>query len=65
MFKQGSFWEGILWLIVTAIATYGGLCVMTGYNVFLYGAWAGLAFANATIRFGKAYMKNKEEKSNE
>jgi hypothetical protein len=37
---------------------------MTGYNVFVYGAWAGVALANAVIRFDKAYRQEKGKGAN-
>lgn len=64
MLKNKTFQSGLLWLIITGIVTYGGLCLMTGYNVFLYGAWAGIALANAIIRFDKAYRQEKGKGAN-
>jgi hypothetical protein len=37
---------------------------MTGYNVFIYGAWAGVALANAVIRFDKAHQQEKGKGAN-
>lgn len=64
MFKNKMFQEGLFWLAITGLVTYGGLCLMAGYNVFLYGAWAGVALANAVIRFGKAYRQEKGKGTN-
>ena len=64
MLKNKTFQNGLLWLIITGIVTYGGLCLTTGYNVFLYGAWAGVALANAVIRFDKAYRQEKAKGAN-
>lgn len=61
MIKNEKFWSGMIWLAVTGIVTYNGLCLATGLNVFLYGAWAGVALANAVIRFDKAYREVKEK----
>lgn len=60
MLKSKTFQSGLVWLVITGLVTYSGLCLMTGYNVFLYGVWAGIALANTIIRFCKAYQKNKE-----
>ena len=57
MLKNKTFQSGLLRLVITGIVTYSGLCLMTGYNVFLYGAWAGVALANTVIRFDKAYRQ--------
>lgn len=65
MLKNKEFWSGVIWLVVTGIAIYLGLCVATDYNVFIDGAWAGLAFANALVRFVKAYDQEKSKKSAE
>ena len=62
MFKNKVFWNGVLWLVITGIVTYSGLTIMTGGNVFLYGMWAGVALANAVLRFDKAYKQEKEKK---
>jgi hypothetical protein len=59
MLKNKIFQEGLLWLAITGLVTYSGLCLMTGYNVFVYGAWAGVALANAVIRFDKAHQQEK------
>ena len=64
MFKNKTFQSGLLWLVITGIVTYSGLCLMTGYNVFLYGVWAGVALANTVIRFGKAYRQEKDKGAN-
>lgn len=64
MLKNKSFQSGLLWLIITGLVMYSGLCLMTDYNVFLYGAWAGVALANAVIRFGKAYRQEKGKGAN-
>ena len=64
MLKNKTFQSGLLWLVITGLVTYGGLCLMTDYNVFLYGAWAGVALANAVIRFGKAYRQEKGKGAN-
>ena len=64
MLKNKTFQDGLLWLIITGIITYSGLCLMTGYNVFLYGAWAGVALANTIIRFDKAYRQEKGKSAN-
>jgi hypothetical protein len=64
MLKNKMFQEGLLWLAITGLVTYSGLCLMTGYNVFLYGVWAGVALANAVIRFGKAYRQEKGKSAN-
>ena len=61
MLKNKTFQSGLLWLIITGLVTYSGLCLMTGYNVFLYGAWAGVALVNAIIRFSKAYRQEKSK----
>ena len=42
MLKNKTFQSVLLWLIITGLVTYGGLCLMTGYNVFLYGVCAGV-----------------------
>lgn len=55
MLKSKTFQSGLVWLVITGLVTYSGLCLMTGYNVFLYGVWAGIALANTIIRFRKAY----------
>lgn len=64
MLKNKSFQSGLLWLIITGLVTYSDLCLMTDYNVFLYGAWAGVALANAVIRFGKAYRQERGKGAN-
>ena len=64
MLKNKTFQDGLLWLIITGIITYSGLCLMTGYNVFLYGAWAGVALAKTIIRFDKAYRQEKGKSAN-
>lgn len=64
MLKNKTFQNGLLWLTITGIVTYSGLCLATGYNVFLYGAWAGVALANAVIRFDKAYRQEKDKGAN-
>ena len=64
MFKNKMFQEGLFWLAITGIVTYNGLCLATGYNVFIQGAWAGVALANAVIRFGKAYRQEKGKSAN-
>lgn len=64
MLKNKTFQSGLLSLIITGLVTYSGLCLMTGYNVFLYGAWAGIALANAVIRFDKAYRQEKSKGAN-
>ena len=64
MLKNKYFQSGLLWLIITSLVTYSGLCLMTGYNVFIYGAWAGVALANAVIRFDKAYRQEKSKGAN-
>ena len=64
MLKNKAFQTGLIWLLITGIITYGGLCLMTGYNVFLYSAWAGVALANAVIRFDKAYRQEKAKGAN-
>lgn len=64
MLKNKYFQTGLLWLIITGLVTYSGLCLMTGYNVFIYGAWAGVALANAVIRFDKAYRQEKAKGAN-
>ena len=64
MLKNKTFQSGLLWLIITGLVTYDGLCFMTGYNVFLYGVWAGVALANAILRFNKAYRQEKNKGAN-
>ena len=64
MLKNKYFQTGLLWLIITGLVTYSGLCLMAGYNVFIYGAWAGVALANAVIRFDKAYCQEKGKGAN-
>lgn len=64
MLKNKMFQEGLFWLAITGLLAYSGLCLATGYNVFLQGAWAGVALANAVIRFGKAYRQEKGEGAN-
>lgn len=64
MLKNKSFQSGLLWLIITGLATYSGLCLMTDYNVFICGAWAGVALANTVIRFDKAYRQEKSKGAN-
>jgi hypothetical protein len=64
MLKNKTFQNGLLWLIITGIVTYSGLYLATGYNVFIQGAWAGVALANAVIRFGKAYLQEKSKGAN-
>lgn len=64
MLKNKTFQSGLLWLIITGLVTYGGLCLMTGHNVFLYGVWAGVALANAVIRFDKAHQQEKGKGAN-
>ena len=64
MLKNKTFQDGLLWLIITGIVTYGGLCLATGYNVFIQGACAGVALANAVIRFSKAYLQEKSKGAN-
>ena len=64
MFKNKYFQTGLLWLIITGLVTYSGLCLMTGYNVFVYGAWAGVALTNAVIHFDKAYRQEKGKGTN-
>ena len=64
MLKNKYFQSGLLWLIITSLVTYSGLCLMTGYYVFIYGAWAGVALANAVIRFDKAYRQEKSKGAN-
>ena len=64
MFKNKTFQSGLLWLVITGLVTYSGLCLMTGYNVFLYGALAGVALANTIIRFRKAYLQEKGKNAN-
>ena len=64
MFKNEKFWNGIIWTAITGIVTYGGLTAEAKYDIFLYGMWAGVALANAVIRFYKAFKGNKNE-SNE
>lgn len=64
MFKNKMFQEGLFWLAITGLVTYSGLCLMTGYNMFLYGVWAGVALANTVIRFGKAYLQEKSKGAN-
>lgn len=64
MIKNKIFWNGMLWLVITGIVTYNGLCLATGVNVFLCGAWAGVALANALIRFSKAYRQEKSKGAN-
>ena len=64
MLKNKTFQNGLIWLIITGIVTYSGLCLMTGYNVFLYGVWAGVALANAVIRFDKACRQEKAKGAN-
>ena len=61
MTKNVKFWSGMIWLLTAGIVTYNGLYLATGLNVFLCGAWAGVALANATIRFDKAYREVKEK----
>lgn len=64
MLKNKTFQNGLLWLVITGIVTYSGLYLATGYNVFLQGAWAGVALANAVIRFDKAYRQEKDKGAN-
>lgn len=64
MLKNKYFQSGLLWLIITGLVTYSGLCLMTGHNVFIYGAWAGVALANTVIRFDKAYRQEKGKGAN-
>lgn len=64
MLKNKYFQSGLLWLVITGLVTYSGLCLMTGYNVFIYGAWAGVALANTVIRFDKAYRQEKGKGAN-
>lgn len=64
LFKNKTFQSGLLWLVITGLVTYSGLCLMTGYNVFIYGAWAGVALGNAVIRFDKAYRQEKGKDAN-
>ena len=64
MLKNKTFQSGLLWLIITGLVTYSGLYLMTGYNVFLYGVWAGVALANTIIRFRKAYLQEKGKGAN-
>ena len=64
MFKNKTFQSGLLWLVITGLVTYSGLCLMTGYNVFLYGVCAGVALANTIIRFRKAYLQEKGKSAN-
>ena len=64
MLKNKTFQSGLLWLVITGLVTYSGLCLMTSYNVFLYGAWAGVALANTVIRFDKAYRQEKSKSAN-
>jgi hypothetical protein len=61
MLKNKTFQSGLLWLIITGLDTYIGLCLITGYSVFLYGALAGIALANAVIRFDKVYRQEKSK----
>ena len=61
MIKNVKFWSGMIWLLTTGIVTYNGLCLATGKNVFLCGAWAGVALANAVVRFDKAHREVKEK----
>ena len=64
MIKNKKFWNGMIWLAITGIVTYNSLCFATGIDVFLGGAWAGVALANAVIRFDKAYHQEKEKNAN-
>ena len=64
MLKNKTFQSGLIWLVITGLVTYSGLCLMTGYNIFLYGAWAGVALANTIIRFNKAYRQEKGKSAN-
>ena len=64
MFKNKMFQEGLFWLAITGLLIYSGLFLATGYNVFLQGVWAGVALANAVIRFGKAYLQEKSKGAN-
>lgn len=64
LLKNKTFQSGLLWLVVTGLVTYSGLCLMTGYNVFIYGAWAGVALGNVVIRFNKAYCQEKSRGAN-
>ena len=64
MLKNKTFQSGLLWLIITGLVTYSGLCLMAGYNVFLYGVCAGVALANTIIRFHKAYLQEKGKSVN-
>ena len=64
MIKNKTFQSGLLWLVITGLVTYSGLCLMTGYNVFIYGAWAGVALSNAVIRFDKACRQEKDKGAN-
>ena len=59
MLKNKTFQSGLLWLIITGLVTYSGLCLMTGYNVFLYGVCAGVALANTKISFNKVFLQEK------
>lgn len=57
MFKNPYFQEALMWLAVTGVTTYAGLTSVDKENIFLYGTWTGLNFANAMLRFKKAYQK--------
>lgn len=60
MFKNLYFQEALIWLAATGVTTYTGWTSVDKENIFLYGALTGLNFANAMLRFKKAYQKNKE-----
>lgn len=62
MFKNKTFLNGLLWLVITGIVTYKGLSIATDHNVFVYGAWAGVALANSVLRFYNAYKNKTKEK---
>ena len=64
MLKNKYFQSGLIRLIITGLITYSGLCLMTGYNVFIYGAWAGVTLANTIVRFAKAYHQEKGRGAN-
>lgn len=64
MLKNKTFVDGLFWLALTGIITYNGLCLATGYDVFLLGVWAGTTLVNAMLRFKKAYRQEKGKSAN-
>lgn len=59
MLKNKTFVDGLFWLALTGIISYNGLCLATGYHIFLFGVWAGTTLVNAMLHFKKAYLQEK------